>query len=172
MKKNLLHQSGITLLELIIATAIVSIISSISVSSYSGYIETTKVSQAVAQIRGLTLLIEDYALDYGEYPENLRDIGNEGLIDPWGNPYTFLNLKIEKRNDDDDRGRDDDDDDDDRINIGSARKDGNLVPINTNYDLCSPGKDGKSKPPLRAKDSRDDIIFANDGDYIGLASEF
>ena len=172
MKKNLLHQSGITLLELIIATAIVSIISTISVSSYRGYIETTKVSQAVAQIRGLTLLIEDYALDYGEYPENLRDIGNEDFIDPWGNPYTFLNLKINKR-EDDDRGRDDDDHDhDDRINIGSARKDGSLVLINTNYDLCSSGKDGKSKPPLRAKDSQDDIIYANDGGYIGLASEF
>jgi len=56
--------------------------------------------------------------------------------------------------------------------ISAARKDGKLVPINTNYDLYSFGKDSKSKAPLRAKDSHDDIIYANDGGYIGLASEF
>lgn len=171
-----------TLLELIIATAIVSVISTISYSSYNGYIETTKVSQAVSQIRALTLLIDDYDLEYGEHPQSLSDIGNEGLLDPWGKPYSYLSLTRENDDDEDDNHSDDkdkhdehdeeEDEDDDKINIGAARKDGNLVPINTKYDLCSHGKDGESKPPLRAKVSHDDIIYANDGAYIGLASEF
>jgi general secretion pathway protein G len=52
------------------------------------------------------------------------------------------------------------------------RKDRFLVPINTDYDLYSMGKDGRSSPPLTAKASRDDIIRANDGAYIGLASNY
>ena len=166
MQKNLSHQSGFSLLELIIATAIISVISIISASAYTGYIETTKVSQAISQIRTLSFLIDDYALENGEYPETLRDIGNENIKDPWGNPYTYLNLKSNNRDNDNNHDSEHD------TNIGAARKDGNLVPINTKYDLYSFGKDGQSKAPLRAKDSHDDIIYANDGGYIGLASEF
>ena len=216
MQTNFSNQKGFSLLELIIAAAIAVVISAISVSAYTGYIDTTKNAQAETQIRALSFLIDDYASEYGEYPNSLKDIGNENLKDPWGNPYIYFNLRKDNgqgsggsdddehgssddhggsdddehgRSDDDDHGRSDDDDhgrsdgDDDEhgsnnehsgknTNIGAARKDGNLVPINTNYDLCSYGKDGKSKAPLRAKDSHDDIIYANDGGYIGLASEF
>jgi general secretion pathway protein G len=56
--------------------------------------------------------------------------------------------------------------------IAECRKDRNLVPINTDYDLYSMGADGKSVPPLTAMASRDDIIRANDGQYIGLASRY
>jgi len=247
MQPSVSNHKGFTLIEVIVATAIVGVISVISASAYTGYIDTTKNSQAADQIRTLSLIIDDYALENGEYPESLRDIGNENIKDPWGNPYVYLNLNSRngrddnehgqsdndgndhgqsddddndhgrsddddndhgrsddddndhgrsddddhRRSDDDDHGRSDDDnhgrsDDDNNdyersddnhggggdINIGAARKDGRLVPINTNYDLCSFGKDSKSKAPLRAKDSHDDIIYANDGGYIGLASEF
>jgi len=187
MQKNFSHQLGFTLLEVIIATTIMAVISMISASAYTGYIETTKVSQAVSQIKTLSFLIDNYALDNDEYPENLLDIGNENLKDPWGNSYIYLNLKNNNQNNDGDEpdgghGSDHDDEHDGGhgsdhdggpdTNISAARKDGKLVPINTNYDLCSFGKDGKSKAPLRAKDSHDDIIYANDGSYIGLASEF
>ena len=214
MNKNFSRQSGITLLELIIATAIISVISMISTSAYTGYIETAKVSQAVSQIKTLSFLIDDYADENGQHPESLDDIGNQNLKDPWGNPYVYFNLTSTSRNDnehggDNDNGHDSDNDHDSGhdndhdndhdsghdndndhrddhgndssdnehgggsdVNIGGARKDRNLTPINTKYDLCSMGRDGKSKPPLRAADSQDDIIYANDGGYIGLASEF
>lgn len=230
MQPSVSNHKGFTLIEVIVTTAIIAVVSLISTSAYTGYIDTTKNSQAANQIRTLSLIIDDYALENGEYPESLRDIGNENIKDPWGNPYVYLNLKSENgqggngendehgggsgehgggsdehggsdeygsrgeygrsddddnehgRSDDDDHGRSNDSDyersDDNNhggggdTNIGAARKDGNLVPINTNYDLCSFGKDSKSKAPLRAKDSHDDIIYANDGAYIGLASEF
>ncbi|MEW6683930.1 MAG: hypothetical protein AB1451_13595 [Nitrospirota bacterium] len=56
--------------------------------------------------------------------------------------------------------------------IGQARKDQFLVPLNSTYDLYSMGPDGDSKPPLKAKMSQDDIIRANDGQYIGLAADY
>ncbi len=52
------------------------------------------------------------------------------------------------------------------------RKDRFLVPLNSDFDLYSKGPDRKSVPPLTAEASRDDIIRANDGGYIGLASEY
>jgi len=162
-------QQAFTLVELLITMAIVSIVSAIAYSSYNGYIEATKVAAARSQIQTLSLLIDDYYLENGYYPSNLEQIGNENLVDPWGNKYNFLNFReaasaitgLQYKHQKPDPGI-----------IGSARKDKNLVPINTNYDLFSSGKDGKTKPPLVAKDSQDDIIYANDGDYIGLAREF
>jgi general secretion pathway protein G len=56
--------------------------------------------------------------------------------------------------------------------IGQLRKDRNLVPINTDFDLFSRGKDGQTNFPLTAQRSRDDIVRANNGGYIGLASDY
>ncbi len=71
---------------------------------------------------------------------------------PWGNPYEFADYNT--------------------IPPGQRRKDKNLVPINSDYDLYSMGKDGQSVAPLTAAKSRDDIIRANDGLYIGLAENY
>jgi len=53
-----------------------------------------------------------------------------------------------------------------------ARKDRFLVPLNSDYDLYSEGKDGESMAPLSAPQSQDDVVRANDGAYIGLASQY
>ncbi len=55
---------------------------------------------------------------------------------------------------------------------GQARKDRFLVPLNSDFDLYSTGRDGRSAPPLTAQYSRDDIVRAVNGGYVGLASEF
>lgn len=52
------------------------------------------------------------------------------------------------------------------------RKDKNLHPINSDYDLYSVGHDGESVEPLTAKKSHDDIIRANNGDFIGYAENY
>ena len=46
------------------------------------------------------------------------------------------------------------------------------MPINSQWDLYSTGKDGGSFPPLTAKPSLDDIVVANDGGYVGLAKNY
>ena len=60
----------------------------------------------------------------------------------------------------------------DKASKGKARKNKNLVPINSQFDLYSKGKDGDTIPPLTAKPSRDDVVIANDGRFIGLASTY
>jgi len=59
-----------------------------------------------------------------------------------------------------------------REKVSKARKDGKLNPINSDFDLYSIGEDGKTTTPLRAPQSRDDVIRARDGAFLGLAAEF
>lgn len=144
---------GFTLLELIIVIAIVGILAAIAFPTYHSFIEQAKTTRAIAEIGDLEKDIIAWQSDHGELPMNLEEIGKEGLLDPWGNPYQFLNFNTIQ-------GK------------GKKRKDHNLVPINDDFDLYSLGKDGKSQTPLTAKASRDDIIRANNGSYIGTASGY
>ena len=86
-------------------------------------------------------------------PNSLAQIGYGSLMDPWGNPYQYLNHSTHR-------------------GLGQDRKDRFLVPLNSDYDLYSMGKDGQSSPPITAKNSLDDTIRASDGAYVGLASQF
>ena len=92
-------------------------------------------------------------------PSSLAGIGRGGMLDPWGYPYRYLPFPPPDR-------------DGQRLHPQGARKDRFLVPINSSYDLYSMGKDGKTTAALTASASADDIIRANDGAFIGRASEF
>ena len=94
-------------------------------------------------------------------PETLANIGRSTLLDPWGNLYRYLNFHLEEGGGGQGGGP-----------PKGARKDRFLVPINSTYDLYSVGKDGKSVAPLTAKASKDDIVRANDGGFIGLAVKY
>jgi general secretion pathway protein G len=54
----------------------------------------------------------------------------------------------------------------------SPRKDRFGVVLNTDFDLYSMGKDRQSTDSLSTPNSHDDILRANDGAYVGLASNF
>jgi general secretion pathway protein G len=145
---------GFTLIELIIAVAILGILAAIAIPLYNDYLDRARNTAAMSDIAVLQLKIKAYEEDGGKIPDNLSDL-DWNQPDPWGNPYQYLNF----------------------ANAGpswkgKARKDKFLVPLNSTYDLYSNGKDGQSKPPLTAKTSHDDIIRANDGAYIGLASMY
>ena len=115
--------------------------------------ELAEVAAAVANIRILESELAIYIESNFEPPETLASIGRAGLVDPWGNPFMYKKLVGVNGN-------------------GGARKDKFQVPLNSDYDLYSMGKDGETRGPLTSPVSHDDVIRALDGSYIGLASEF
>ena len=56
--------------------------------------------------------------------------------------------------------------------VGGARKDRFLVPLNSDFDVYSMGRDRASAMPLSAAMSHDDVIRASDGGYYGLGKNF
>ncbi len=147
-----LSTRGLTLIELIMAIAIVGILAAIGVPVYQDYKEQIRVDQAISDIAVISTKIGAYYQDDGTYPDALADIGLGGQLDPWGNPYRYLNL--------------------DKNGNGGARRDKNLNPLNSDFDLYSTGKDNKTKLPITQKDSLDDVLRANDGKFVDLAAKY
>jgi len=144
---------GLTLIELLITISIVATLAGIAAPIFGTYIDKARSQKAVTDIRttlqaGIT--IYEFANDM--LPVSLADINRGGILDPWGRTYVYLNIAV--------------------AGTGMARKEFGTVPLNTDYDLFSVGKDGKYVSPLTAAFSRDDIIRANNGGYIGLASDY
>jgi general secretion pathway protein G len=144
--------TGFTLIELMVVILIIAIAAAIALPWYSSYRERVKIGQAITDIGALNTSARHYMVDNRVPPPSLAAIGAGGKLDPWGNLYVYLDLTT--------------------AGIGKARKNKNLVPINSEFDLYSMGKDGNSTLALTAANSRDDVILANDGRYIGLASKY
>jgi general secretion pathway protein G len=146
---------GFTLVELLIAVTIVVALSAIAVPWYASYREQANIGRAVHDLRVLDTHLQAFKANFAAYPASLDDVPQGNLSDPWGKPYQYV--KIEGA---DTKGK------------GQMRKDKNLVPINSDFDLYSMGADGKTTPPLTAKNSQDDVVRANNGSYYGLAANY
>ncbi len=142
-----------TLIEVMFAAVIICIITLVALPAYSEHVERARVRQAIADILEMNVVMERYYSDYQGYPVSLADVGYNVKLDPWGRPYSYLNLQIPG-------------------NEKDARKNKNLHPLNSDYDLYSVGKDGDTKKPLTAKPSRDDVVRATDGRFIDLATNY
>jgi len=143
---------GLTLVELMIVLAIIATLAAIAAPLYADVAERARVARAIAEIRTLDGEIAAFEGVHERLPTSLAEVGRGTLKDPWGNFYQYLEFGTGPS--------------------GQVRKDLSLHPLNSTYDLYSKGKDGQSQPPLTAKASQDDIIRANDGGYIGLASGY
>jgi len=146
------RQNGFTLLELLAAVVTIGLMASIALPVYTGAVLKAKISVAIADIARIDGALERYRSN-GPLPANLDELGMGEMNDPWDRPYQYLNIEA-------------------GVNRGLVRKDRNLVPLNTDYDLYSMGEDGLSKKPLTAKASRDDILRAGNGGFIGPAKDF
>lgn len=146
---------GFSLIELIIIMAIIVTLSTIASGIYTSALAKSRITKAAGDIKAIAGDITVYFVINLRWPDTLADVEHDERSDPWGNPYQYLNF--------DSLGGG---------GKGKMRKDRFEVPLNSDFDLYSMGADGKSVPPLTAKASHDDIIRANDGGYIGLASEY
>ncbi|OYV32977.1 MAG: prepilin-type cleavage/methylation domain-containing protein [Thiomonas sp. 20-64-5] len=143
---------GFTLLELMMAIALVGVLTAIALPIYSGYRLKVQDAQAEQDVVSMSAAIQSYWTYNRALPSSLADIGMAGKLDPWGHPYVYYNIELNGK--------------------GGARRDKALNPINTDFDLYSMGQNGQSKSQITNKLSLDDIIRANNGAYIGLASNY
>lgn len=155
-RKPLCQQTAFTLVELLIAIAILGLLAAIALPSYAQYINRMKTAKAVQFLADTSLKLGRYYGDHFAYPATLSEIGiDQSVLDPWGQPYQYLAIDIKPP-----------------PNTGHVRRDRNLNPINSDYDLYSNGPDGRTQTQLMARFARDDIVRASNGGYIGKADDF
>jgi general secretion pathway protein G len=147
------RERGQTIVEVMIVVMILMVLVAIAIGGYQNYKDRIRVSQAITEIQGMSVVIKHYMVDNQTPPDSLADVGLANRIDPWGRSYYYLDLTSQK-------GK------------GKSRRDKKLNPLNTDFDLYSAGKDGRTQTQLTAHNSRDDIIRARDGKFVGLASDF
>ncbi|MBX3236415.1 MAG: prepilin-type N-terminal cleavage/methylation domain-containing protein [Nitrospiraceae bacterium] len=230
MASCLRRQQGFTIVELSIVVAIIGTLAGLAVPAYVGYLDKARIARCIAEIRYIERAVDAYEAANETLPDTLAEAGAGGMVDPWGNPYEYLNIAAlalpgngggngagggnaggnggggaggaggggnaggngggagaggngagggngggnkggawhwllpdEAYAAANGTGN---------VDRGKPRKDRFLHPINSDYDLYSIGKDGESVEPLTAKKSHDDVIRANDGKFVGLATEF
>jgi len=157
-------ERGFTVIEIAIVVAILGLLAVIAGTNYLSYIEKVRVASAIASIKAIEAELDDYVRSEKPLPATLSEIVMGDRLDPWGRSFKYLPFpKGPAGSRSGPTGG---------SYLGSARKDHFLVPLNTDYDLYSVGRDGKSRAPLSAPDSADDVIRANDGAYIGLAANY
>lgn len=147
------QQRGITLLELAIVVALVALLASMATPAFMGYIERARNNRAIGEIGRVSIELYRWRTNNGgAFPATLAAAGIDVPLDPWGNAYTYANVATTPQND--------------------LRKDKNLNPINSDFDLYSNGADGQTQRNLNGAKARDDIVRANNGAFIGLAEDY
>ncbi len=143
---------GITLIELTLVVALIALLSAIAIPGFTAYVDRANNARAIGDIGTLSLQLARWQTSFGALPNTLAEAGLDGLLDPWDQPYVYLNIA--------------------NANPGQVRRDKNLNPVNTDYDLYSIGKDGETVKAFPAKKARDDIVRANNGGFIGRAEDY
>ena len=147
--------AGFTLLELTIVTVIIGILASMAAPNVQRVREKALVARAIGDMKAIEVELNQYTANNMLPPDDLTVIERETLLDPWGHPYAYAKIAGAGKG-----GK------------GGFRKDKFLVPLNSDFELYSMGPDGQSKAPLSSPVSKDDIIRANDGGYMGVAALF
>lgn len=146
---------GFGLLDLMLAVIIASLLMAVAVPAYDQFVDRAKVARAIGDIGSISVEIERFRVRNNDrIPNDLDELPLEIPFDPWGARYQYLNIGGAGPG------------------VGDFRKDGKLNPLNSDFDLYSAGADGKSTGPLSAEVSRDDIVRANNGAFIGLGEDY
>jgi general secretion pathway protein G len=145
-----LSTAGFTLIEMLVVSVIMGTLAALAVPRTHDALVRAQVARAIEDIHGIEISVNDFWSDQERLPTTLAEVGRADVLDPWGRPYVYQPT----------------------TGVGGARKDRFLVPLNSDYDLYSLGADGQSSAPLSAASSKDDVIRANDGSYIGLGKDY
>lgn len=148
---NSRRQHGLTILELTIVIIITALVIGTATPAYLHIVESRRIDFTINEITDMQRDIDRFSRRNNRYPDNLTEIYPTVPFDPWGNTYKYLNIATSQAN---------------------PRTDNNLKPVNSDYDLYSEGPDTISLSPIQANESRDDIIRAQNGNFVGVAADF
>lgn len=146
-----------SVIDLVTALVIVGIFATVAVTLYLKYKREAQIQLAITELKIIEKKIANRVVVSGHLPNDLSGMGLGKLVDPWGRPYQYLKLY---GGDDIKEGKGNP-----RINQSQER-------INTDFDLYSVGRDGSSAASLAANISRDDIIRAENGKFMGRVSDY
>ena len=148
---GLRFQHGFTLAETLLATALLAVGAEAIVGGISGQLERSRIERAKREIGQIESAIEGYRTRHHELPASLTDLGSAVPLDPWGHSYEYVNFDASGT-------------------VGQRNYEG--LPINSEYDLYSPGPNGRTDANLWSETARDDVVRARDGGFVGSASDF
>lgn len=158
------RQHGFTLIEVMLAVAIVALLAAIAIPLYQGYIAESRISTAIKDMRQMELILDDLALEgdlaaldgndtsvRGVYLQSgqLRldspgatPAGHEPWLDPWGRIYRYRRPAT-------------------LTDGGGSLSNGGTIP--QGYDLFSQGvSDGIAT---------DDVVRGCNGAFMGLSGD-
>lgn len=147
-------EAGVTVMELVIVVIIVTAVAIAAVPAISGYMDNIHNTEAVSRITNLELCLDKYYAENGKYPDSLARIGKDTLKDPWGRPFVYVPLPKEEKS---------------RRGVGRMAREHRV--INTDYDLYSLGKNGRTDLNINKERCWDDILRAYNGSYAGQAKD-
>ena len=156
--------TGFSVLEILVVASIVVILAAMAAPRYEAALDAARIAKAIGDIKAIEKDVQVHFVLNGCYPGSLTDLGRDTLRDPWGNAYVY-NVLTPKHGTCQAC-------DAACVPLGKARKDHKLVPINSDFDLFSMGKDGQLTGPLTASASHDDIVRGSDGVFVGLAADY
>src|ERR1051325_6533756 len=84
---------GFTLVELLIALTIITALGAIALQSYASYKSQAQNNQAITDLRTIDVGIQLYRQANNSYPASLTGVPQANIVDPWGNPYQYLQIE-------------------------------------------------------------------------------
>ncbi len=143
---------GFTLIEIVIALAIVCVLSAIAVPNFLSMREKAIFDETIKTLRELSGKINLYKMEKDHYPSTLAEAELDDVRDHWGRPFIYNPFDTAAKK--------------------TLRKYKNEHPINTDYDLLSLGKDGVTNTNIQKKACDDDVIRANNGRFYGYGADY
>ena len=84
------HALGFTVIELLIVVAIILTVAAIAVPNLMAAMDEAKIARAVGDVHTIGIAVQEYDLLNGQYPDTLADTDFGSTLDPWGNPYQYV----------------------------------------------------------------------------------
>lgn len=148
---RLSSSAGFTLIELLTVVAIIGVLAMMVIPTYDAFVTRAKNARAKSEVRLLETEINSWSFETGSLPTDLATIHRDTLLDPWGHGYVYNNFS--------------------NLGVDPARSRFG-IDLNTDFDICSMGKDGLTTAVVSDATARDDVIRGANGAFLDFGEEW